>query len=71
MYASADAAIARLEQRQRVDPASVPAPLRSLFNPAVQGFMIDLVTSDPARLAANTRVPMLIVQGDSDLQVGS
>lgn len=70
MYASADAAIARLEQRQRVDPASVPAPLRSLFNPAVQGFMIDLVTSDPARLAANARVPMLIVQGDADLQVG-
>ena len=70
MFASADAAIMKLEQRQRVDPASVPAPLAALFNPAVQGFMIDLVTSDPARLAAATKLPMLIIQGETDIQVG-
>ena len=69
MYASADAAFRKLEQRQRVDPATVPAPLAPLFNPAVQGFLIDLVTTNPATLAAATRVPMLIVQGDTDLQV--
>lgn len=70
MYATADAAIGKLERRQSVDPATVPAPLAPLFNPAVQGFMIDLVTTDPAGLAAATKLPMLIVQGDTDLQVG-
>ena len=69
MYASADAAITRLEQRQRVDPASIAAPLAPLFNPAVQGYMIDLVTTYPARLAAATKLPMLIIQGDTDIQV--
>ena len=70
MYASADAAIARFERRQRVDPAALPAPLVPLFNPAVQGFLIDLIAINPTRLAAATRLPMLIVQGDNDLQVG-
>ena len=70
MFASADAAITRLEQRQRVDPASVPAPLAPLFNAAVQGYLIDLMAYDPARLAGATRLPMLIVQGETDLQVG-
>lgn len=70
MYASAAAAIARLERRERVDPATVPTPVASLFSPALQGFMTDLLTTEPARLAAATRVPMLVVQGDHDLQVG-
>lgn len=70
MYASADAAIAKLEQRQRVDLATVPAPLAPLFNPAVQGYLIDLVTTNPATLAAATKLPMLIVQGETDIQVG-
>ncbi len=70
MFSSADAAITRLEQRQRVDPASVPAPLAPLFNAAVQGYLIDLMAYNPARLAGATRLPMLIVQGETDLQVG-
>ena len=69
MYAFADAAIARLERRQRVDPATLPAALIPLFNAPVQGFLIDLMAIDPARLAAATRLPMLVVQGDTDLQV--
>jgi fermentation-respiration switch protein FrsA (DUF1100 family) len=70
MFASAEAAITRLEQRQRVDPASVPAPLAPLFNTAVQGYMIDLMAQDPVKLAAATRLPMLIVQGETDIHVG-
>lgn len=70
MFASADAAIARLERRQRVDPATVPAPLAPLFKPAVQNYLIDLMTYNPARLAAATTLPMLIIQGDNDIQVG-
>ncbi len=68
-FALADAAIAKLERSQRVDPASVPPELRSVFNPAVQGYMIDLLSIDPVVLAARTRLPMLIIQGDADLQV--
>ena len=70
MFASADAAIAKLEHRRRVDPATVPAPLAALFNPAVQGYLIDLMTYHPARLAAATKLPMLIIQGETDIQVG-
>jgi pimeloyl-ACP methyl ester carboxylesterase len=70
MFASADAAIARLERGQRVDPASVPAPLASLFYPAVQPYLMDLMAYDPAALAARTKVPMLIIQGETDIQVG-
>ncbi len=69
MFASADAAIGRLERRQRVDPATVPAPLAPLFNPAVQGYLIDLVAYTPVRLATATRLPMLIVQGETDIRV--
>lgn len=69
MFAAADSAIARLEKGERVDPASVPAPLASLFNPAVQGFLGDMLRHDPARLARATRLPMLIVQGETDIQV--
>lgn len=69
MFASADAAIARLERGQRVDPATIPKPLAALFNPAVQGYLIDLVAYDPAKLAATVTVPMLVVQGATDVQV--
>lgn len=69
MMASAETAISTLEQGGKVDSASVPAPLASLFNPAVQGFLTDLIRTDPARLAAATRLPLLIIQGDADLQV--
>ncbi|MDQ3075005.1 MAG: lysophospholipase [Pseudomonadota bacterium] len=69
MFASADAAIDRLERRQRVDPASVPAPLAPLFNPAVQPYLMDVMAHDPAALASKTMLPMLIVQGETDIQV--
>lgn len=69
MMVSVDTAITRLEKGEPVDPASVPAPLAMLFRPAVQGFLIDLARTDPAKLAAATRLPMLIVRGDSDIQV--
>lgn len=70
MFASTDAAIARLERRERVDPATVPAPVAPLFDPSLQGFLIDLMSIDPAKLARATRLPLLIVQGETDIQVG-
>ncbi len=69
LIAPADAAIDALTAGRRVDPATLPAPLLSLFNPAVQGFLISVFALDPADLAAQVKVPLLIVQGAKDMQV--
>jgi fermentation-respiration switch protein FrsA (DUF1100 family) len=43
--------------------------LQPLFNNAVQPFVIDLLSHEPARLAASLTRPLLVVQGDRDIQV--
>ncbi len=63
------AAIDSLAAGKRVDPATLPAPLPTIFPAAVQGFMIDLFAQRPAAEAARITLPMLIVQGDRDIQV--
>ena len=65
----ADGAIAKLEAGERVDPAGLHPGLAPLFGPQVQGYMIDLMAHDPAKLIATTTLPVLIVQGGKDLQV--
>ena len=69
ILAPALAALDRLEQGQRVDGATLLAPLQPLFGEAVQPYLIALMAQDPARLAASLKLPLLIVQGDRDLQV--
>lgn len=63
-------AIDALESGRRVDTTSMHPALQSLFNPRVQGFLISAFAIDPARLAADNKKPVLIVQGARDLQVG-
>lgn len=63
-------AIDRLERSERVDVAGMHPALAGVFAPAVQGFLISLFSFDPAQLAERVRVPMLIVHGQRDLQVG-
>ena len=65
----AEAAIVTLETGERVDVTPLHPALQSLFAPAVQGFLIDLMAQDPAALAKQTDLPMLIVHGGTDLQV--
>ena len=62
-------AIDALEAGKAVDAAALPAPLQPLFNASVQPFIRDLMAHDPTRLAASLKVPLLIVQGDKDIQV--
>ena len=69
LIAPAYAALARLEARQRFNNADIPPALQPLFGEAIQLYMIDVLAYDPARLAASLRLPLLIVQGDRDLQV--
>jgi hypothetical protein len=62
-------AIDSLEAGKRVDIADMPPPLQRLFNPRVQGFLINVFSYDPVRLLTGFPKPVLIVQGQRDIQV--
>jgi hypothetical protein len=64
------AALAGLEAGRHVDTANMNPGLMPLFAPQVQDFLISLLSADPASLAGKVRRPVLIVQGERDLQVG-
>jgi len=63
-------AVSQLEAGRRVDASSMHPALLPLFRPEVQDFLINELSFDPAQLIANCRKPVLIVQGDRDIQVG-
>lgn len=46
-----------------------PLALLSLFRPSVQEYLISWMKLDPANLIRTTHCPVLIVQGDQDIQV--
>jgi uncharacterized protein len=62
------AALAELEAGRTV--ANPPPELAALFRPSVQPYLISWFKYDPAREIAKLRVPVLIVQGTTDIQVG-
>lgn len=64
----ADAAIAALEKGERYDAKDMHPALLPLFTPAVQGFLISLFAADPAALARASKLPLLIISGQEDLQ---
>ncbi|ETX26966.1 hydrolase [Roseivivax isoporae LMG 25204] len=66
----ADRAIAQLKQGARVDAGALSPALQPIFSTEVQGFLIDAFSYDPVALAAEVEVPMLVIQGMRDLQVG-
>lgn len=70
ILAQALPAIDALEQGRRVDTASMHPALQGLFNPAVQGFLISAFSYDPRRLLAGYSRPVLVLQGQRDIQVG-
>jgi pimeloyl-ACP methyl ester carboxylesterase len=51
-------------------PRDVPPELGALFVPMNQNFMRSLATFDPPATIRAVRQPVLIVQGDRDLQIG-
>lgn len=65
-----DAAIDALLAGRHVDVANMPAGLAHLFAPQIQDYLIALFRFDPAKAIAGIGVPVLIEQGDRDLQVG-
>jgi pimeloyl-ACP methyl ester carboxylesterase len=68
---SALSALDSLDRGERVDTSGMHPALQQLFAPRVQGFMIDMFAHDPANLAAKIKLPLLIVQGERDLQVST
>lgn len=48
---------------------NVPAQLQVIFRPSVQPYLISLFRQDPAQAFAALKIPALIIQGSSDIQV--
>ena len=63
------ATIAKLEAGESVASATLPAAIQPLFYDAAQPFLRDLLSHDPASLAASLEVPLLVINGDKDIQV--
>jgi alpha-beta hydrolase superfamily lysophospholipase len=61
-------AIAELEAGRLVPNA--PPELAALFRPSVQPYLISWFKYDPAAEIAKLKIPVLIVQGTTDIQVG-
>lgn len=51
------------------DVTGKPPAIATLFAPQIQPYLIDLFRRDPAHLISHYQGPVLIVQGESDLQV--
>jgi len=59
----------QLVQGQTVD--TVPPMLQSIFRPSVQPYMISWFKYDPCREISKLKIPVLIIQGSTDLQVSA
>lgn len=70
ILADANAALDRLAKGEHVDVSAMPPVLaQGLFNPAIQDFLIDVFSRDPAALIGKVDKPVLILSGLEDLQV--
>ena len=69
MFPAVDSAVTALETGRPL-PASLPPVLRQgLFPPSVEAYLRSVVTRDPVAAVAALRVPVLVVQGTTDVQV--
>jgi alpha-beta hydrolase superfamily lysophospholipase len=59
-----------LEKGEAASPEKISDVLRPLFTPGLQRYMIQLFAYDPAVVAKDVTLPVLILQGDKDIQVG-
>ena len=69
VLAQAMSAIDTLEAGKRFDVTGMNPALLPLFAPQVQGFLINVFSYDPAKLIAVVSKPVLIMQGERDIQV--
>lgn len=69
VVAQVDTVLARLASGQQV--SDVPPMLAPLFRPSVQPYLISWFRYDPSAEIAKLRVPTLVIQGTTDIQVDS
>jgi hypothetical protein len=69
LNAQSDSILAALEAGRTRD--SVPPVLAALYRPGVQPYLISWLRRDPAREIAQLRVPVLVAQGTTDIQVST
>jgi pimeloyl-ACP methyl ester carboxylesterase len=62
---------AQLYRSAQAIVAPIPQSLEALFRPSVQPYLISWFRFDPAREISRLRMPVLIVQGERDLQVSA
>ena len=55
--------------RKGTTVSNVPMMLMALYRPSVQPYLISWFKHDPGAIISNLRLPVLIVQGDRDIQV--
>lgn len=65
----ANHALDELEAGRKVDTTGMHPGLMGLFGPQIQDFLMVALRQDPARLIASIDKPVLIVQGEADIQV--
>lgn len=65
----AEAGLANLEAGRPVDTEGMHPALVPLFAPTVRTYLSNLMSYDPAGLMSTLAVPVLIVQGERDIQV--
>jgi len=66
-YEKADSIMVQLKAGEKVK--DVPFNLFQLFRPSVQPYLISWFTQNPVSLIKELNMPVMIVQGDKDLQV--
>lgn len=66
-----EAIVADLEAGRHHDTVSMAPVLQPLFHAGIQPYLIDLFSYDPADVARSWQGPVLIIQGDEDIQVRS
>jgi len=64
----AESIIGKFEAGETVPTENMHKAFRPLFGEHIQGFMISIMQTNPADLAAGANVKTLIVQGETDLQ---
>ncbi len=69
LYAEADRCLATLKTGKTCD--NPPPALASLFRPSVQPYLISWFQYTPREIIASLKQPVLIVQGDRDVQVAA
>ena len=63
------AALQALGELEAGHTVANPPPPPALFRPSLQPFLISWLAKDPAELLKAIRLPVLILQGDTDIQV--